>query len=411
MTGKLYTADEESRSRISELPLEHPGGDGVVRRVEGDWVIATSVDPESGLTYGIAHPVRASLVQLRLTAARNLGVGLGMIGFALLVIIPIANHLTRDLEDVTEGARSVARGDLSTIVPVRSRNEVGELAAAFNTMAHELQANQQRLIEQEQLRMEQEVRQRLLEADHHRKTAELEEARRFQFSLLPRELPRLARLDVAVHMQTATEVGGDYYDFAHAGDDLIVAIGDATGHGATAGTMVTVVKSLFAAHADALAPGAFLKEADRAIRRMDLGRMAMALALCRITAGGITFSSAGMPPLLIFRSGEDTVEEHLVPGTPLGTLGGERTERALALADGDTVLLMSDGFAELGTADGEQLGYGSVSADFLTAARAGSDAAGVIAELESCVRRHLGDQAPDDDITFVVVRQRQAVDG
>ena len=50
-------------------------------------------------------------------------------------------------------------------------------------------------------------------------------------------------------MRTATEVGGDYYDFRLTPDGaLVAAVGDATGHGATAGTMVTVVKSLFSAH-------------------------------------------------------------------------------------------------------------------------------------------------------------------
>ena len=47
-------------------------------------------------------------------------------------------------------------------------------------------------------------------------------------------------------MKPATEVGGDYYDF-HVGEDgtLTVAVGDATGHGLKAGTMVTATKSLF----------------------------------------------------------------------------------------------------------------------------------------------------------------------
>ena len=47
-------------------------------------------------------------------------------------------------------------------------------------------------------------------------------------------------------MKTATEVGGDYYDF-HVGVDgtLTIVLGDATGHGMRAGTMVTSAKSLF----------------------------------------------------------------------------------------------------------------------------------------------------------------------
>jgi len=90
----------------------------------------------------------------------------------------------------------------------------------------------------------------ILEAENERKSQELEEARELQLSMLPKELPQLPYLDIAVYMQTATEVGGDYYDF-HVGLDgtLTVVIGDATGHGMKAGTMVTAAKSLFRSYA------------------------------------------------------------------------------------------------------------------------------------------------------------------
>ncbi len=55
---------------------------------------------------------------------------------------------------------------------------------------------------------------RILQLENKRKTEELEEARKFQLSMLPRDVPKLPNLDIAVYMQTATEVGGDYYDFA-----------------------------------------------------------------------------------------------------------------------------------------------------------------------------------------------------
>ncbi|MCB0750991.1 MAG: hypothetical protein KDC52_05920, partial [Ignavibacteriae bacterium] len=75
------------------------------------------------------------------------------------------------------------------------------------------------------------LRAKLAEAENERKTAELEEARQLQLSMLPKDLPNLPNLDISVYMQTATEVGGDYYDF-NVGIDgtLTVVIGDATGH-------------------------------------------------------------------------------------------------------------------------------------------------------------------------------------
>ena len=402
--GNLYTSDDSARERIGRLDLAHPGGDPLHTRVDDDWVIATSRDADTGLTYGIARPVRESLAGLKKTAGTNLGAGLGVIGLALLIILPIANHLTRDLEDVTAGARRIAAGEAGTEVPVRSRNEVGELALAFNRMSHEIAEQQNRILEQEALRREQEIGQRLLEADHERKTLELEDARRFQLSLLPRTLPAHEHLDIAVHMQTATEVGGDYYDAVTSGDEVVIAIGDATGHGARAGTMVTVVKSLFAAHGEQLRPAAFLEEADRAIRRMDLGRMAMALAVARISADRVVLASAGMPPLLLRRTGSG-IEEHLLPGTPLGTLGGTRRETSIEIGAGDTLLFMSDGFAETTSPEGEPLGYTEVTREFESATAHVQSASDVIAGLAAAVARRLRGSAPADDITFMVVRR------
>lgn len=400
--GTLYTDSPDHRSLLADLDLTHPGGDEIARRVDGDWVIATARDGASGLTVGIAHPVRESLARLRKTALTNLGAGIGVIGLAMLMIVPLANHLTRDLGQMTAAAQRIAGGNLETTVPVRSSDEVGALAVAFNHMARELQSHQTRLVEQEQLRHEQEVKQRLLEADHARKSDELEQARSFQLSLLPRTLPSSGSTAIAVHMETATEVGGDYYDFVTDGDDLVIAIGDATGHGARAGTMVTAVKSLFVARAHRLSPAAFIEEADVAIRRMDLGRMAMALAVARLKGNTLTIASAGMPSAIVYRPSSASVDELDAFGTPLGTLGGERSEISTSLERGDRVLLMSDGFAELTSAEGEPLGYHAVAGEFSRIAAAAGSVTEVIAGLRASVVEHRSGTL-DDDVTFVVL--------
>ena len=88
-----------------------------------------------------------------------------------------------------------------------------------------------------------EAEKRALEIENERKTKELEEARQLQLSMLPKELPQLPNLEIAAFMRTATEVGGDYYDFmVNENGILNVAFGDATGHGLQAGTMVTLMK-------------------------------------------------------------------------------------------------------------------------------------------------------------------------
>jgi len=281
------------------------------------------------------------------------------------------------------------------------------VAEAFNRMARDLSTHQERLLREERLRKEHEIEERLLRAEYRRKSEELEEARRFQLSLLPKELPANDGLEVAVAMTTATEVGGDFYDFHHGREgSLTVAIGDATGHGARAGTMVTVIKSLFCAWAGG-GPARFLEEANRTIKRMDLGRMAMALTLARFDGPRMTVSSAGMPPVLVHRCATGRVEEVVLAGMPLGGLDPSYRECEVTLAPGDTVLLLSDGLPELPNASGDPMGYPAVRELFEAAvSRAAADLDALIAELEAAAGSWAGAGAPADDRTFVVVRLR-----
>ena len=69
-----------------------------------------------------------------------------------------------------------------------------------------------------------------VKAENDRRAHELEEARQLQLSMLPKKLPNLPHLDIAAYMKTASEVGGDYYDF-HTSEDgtLTIAVGDEIG--------------------------------------------------------------------------------------------------------------------------------------------------------------------------------------
>ena len=401
--GTVYTRNPEERGKLEALAIPQRVKNGQSLRGIHGWIVSTSTDPQSGLKIGVARPVGENLDELQRTAGRNFALGMGLIFVAMVGIVPLSNHLTRDVKLVTEGAERIAHGDLMTRLPVKSENEMGQLAKAFNRMAEDLSVNQQKLVEQERARKEQELQQRLMSVEYERKTVELEDARRFQLSMLPKDLPRHEAYDVAVYTRTATEVGGDYYDFHLAGDVLSVTIGDATGHGAKAGTMVTVVKTLFAGYRGAASPAEFLSDAAETIKRMDLGRMAMALSVGRFERRTLTLSSAGMPPVLVHRAAAATVEEIALSATPLGTLGTSYEQTDVLLAAGDTVLFLSDGFPELMNDAGQQLGYSAALDAFAEAAREES-ASAVIESLATFSRRWHGEAPPNDDVTFVVVR-------
>lgn len=245
-----------------------------------------------------------------------------------------------------------------------------------------------------------------LEAEVSRKAAELEEARELQLSMLPESMPEHPGFELAAFMETATEVGGDYYDFATAENgELVVAIGDATGHGLRAGTMVTATKTLFQMVGREPDLSRSLGRSARALRGMNLKRLAMALTLARFENGQLRVAAAGMPPVLVFRAATGAVETFLVGGMPLGgRLSFPYREVSTPIAGGDVVLMMSDGFPERRGPDDALLGYARAESAFAASAARDSAPQSVIGDLRDEAERWAAGEAADDDVTFVVVR-------
>lgn len=195
-----------------------------------------------------------------------------------------------------------------------------------------------------------------------RNEGEIESARKLQEAMLPKELPAVEGIEVAAWLSTASEVGGDYYDFREPpAGGLLVVIGDAAGHGLAAGAMVTAIKALFGGVRGDEELAEFLARTDAVLRRMDLRLLHMCLSLVRITGSTIEVCSAAMPPALIRRASTGTVEELGAGGLPLGgRLRGAWESRTTELLPGDTVLLASDGLAELLDPMGEPFGFEEV---------------------------------------------------
>ena len=412
--GEIYTSEPEDLELLQgvrspngqPLPEALVAGDEELWRAMSDWVVVTQVGAVTDLVYGIVRPIGQSLAEMRNVSLRNFGVGVGLMSLSLLAAAPLANRLTRRLSHLTRQVDRLARGDAAARARLGGRDEVGKLGEAFNRMARDQEKNRRQLLEQERLRRQEEVDRRLLEAENERQTRELEEARRFQLSLLPAALPEHPDLEIAVFLRTASEVGGDYYDFTRVRDDgsLTVAVGDATGHGARAGTMVTVVKTLLVSANRMSDLADFLSRATATIRRMRLGRRAMALVLARYRDGALEIASAGMPPVLVSRSPSGDVEEVMTSGVPLGTLANATYERhRVRFGPGDAALLMSDGLPEMLDSSGEPVGYPAVARRWREVGQ--RPAAEAVADFERWVEELSPGGLPADDVTFVVVRR------
>jgi len=252
-----------------------------------------------------------------------------------------------------------------------------------------------------------EAEKRALEAENERQTKELEDARKLQLSMLPKEVPHLPEYDIAVFMKTATEVGGDYYDFSVGQDNALnIAFGDATGHGMQAGTIVTLMKGLFVSDASRFDILSFFSRCSMAIKEIRLARLFMAFTLVRLKGNSLSFSSAGMPPVYLYRKSNGTVEEIMLKGMPLGAMKNfPYVLHETKLERGDAVLLLTDGLPEQKNPAGEMFDYAKVQNMFAEIGTAQPN--DIITYLVKAGESWMNGSIQDDDITLLVVKVKE----
>jgi serine phosphatase RsbU (regulator of sigma subunit) len=290
------------------------------------------------------------------------------------------------------------------IVMVTAKNQVSDLVEGLSSGANDYLSkpfSKQELLARVRTHIDL-SRAHRVESEHRRKTEEMKQARAIQLSLLPKGPPQSDDFDFAVHLETATEVGGDYYDFFPQEDgSLFVVTGDATGHGISAGMMVSMTKSALKA-LDVSAPNELLQQLNGVMRAVDLTRMQMALNVAHLRPTSVSLSSAAMPPVYIYRAATGRAEEFLLPGLPLGAMSDPiyRLE-TVGLSSGDAVILLSDGLPELVDLRSGR-GYPRM---LETIAEVGHGTAEeILAALTGLVSEE--DRPLEDDITILIAKRR-----
>lgn len=295
------------------------------------------------------------------------------------------------------------------------RSLMGLVLAAGLSLAFLVQRRRLKAIQREEIRR----------LDHQRKTEELEAARAVQLSMLPRRDLVLrfggTSLQAVGRMITALEVGGDYYDFmvpdgTLSGESLagglVVACGDALGHGTAAGLVVGMAKA--ALRHELLRGQPRLQDVLVALNSTLCSAVAdrqsgMGLALLRLspTAGGaeVELASAAMPPVYVFQCREKRLLPFEMHGLPLGLREAVAVEACrIELRPGDTLVLLSDGIPERLHLSGEPWGYDGVEAALRTVCHEELSATAVAQRLLGDCDAFANGREPEDDMTVVVLR-------
>lgn len=305
-------------------------------------------------------------------------------GAALLAVFMIVG-ISRAVNRMSRATESVRRGDFSIRIPVRRRDQVGELQRSFNEMAGNLEtlvatAAQKELLEKE-----------------------LTLARNLQKSLLPGDLPASEGVEFATLFEPSAAIGGDYFDILRLSErELAVVIADVSGHGLSSGLRMAMLKAaLLILVEETRKPEEILRRLDTVVRTKGTTRVFVTatLGLLDLGTGVLRLTNAGHPPTYRLRRGE--VEEILLPSSPLGGLGHTYGKQDVALEPGDVVVWLSDGLIEATDPAGEPFGY-----DRIVETLGGGTGAGapeVRNRLLDAIARHTGGKPPEDDRTLVVM--------
>lgn len=313
--------------------------------------------------------------------------GLIYLGAVLLAALQIF-AITRAASRLTRGALAVQEGELGYRIPVRRRDQLGDLAVSFNQMTAAVEQMLTEVAEKERLK------------------SELGLAREIQQSLLPASRLRHGGLAVTAYFRPTAEVGGDYYDLFPIGPRrLLVASGDVAGHGLSTGLFMAMVKSAVATlvHEGHRGVGLLERLNPFMLAQARAHRM-VTLALVEIDAekGVAEITSAGHPPILSLAGGE--VRELLLPALPLGFAWRRKPPSlTLELSPGWRLVIFSDGLVEALDPAGEPVGYERLR-EWLShhaALTAEELLAALLAELD----RHAAGRALDDDLTVVIVEE------
>jgi phosphoserine phosphatase RsbU/P len=188
---------------------------------------------------------------------------------------------------------------------------------------------------------------------------ELEIARTIQAQLLPQSISGIGGLTIGARYVPATSVAGDFYDFLIQEDSLGVLIADVSGHGIPAALSASMVKVAVRAQMERAGdPAAVLRGINSILCGNLQGQFVTAAYMFVDPANGhLAYAGAGHPPLLVWRSCTQRVENLQENGLLLGIFPGNNyTAKSAPLARGDRCLLYTDGLLEATCPSGEEFG-------------------------------------------------------
>lgn len=225
------------------------------------------------------------------------------------------------------------------------------------------------------------------------------------------EFPTDKGLDIAASLHPAETIGGDVYDLLRSDDEqMLLYIGDVTGHGIPAGLVMAHVSSLLMTLARFChSPREILIEANALLQRKVKQGTFMTTMLCQwdIKLQRFSYTSAGHERLIHYQAATRSIKIYPPGGIALGIMADISSlmvEVEVPLQTGDFVVLYSDGIPEAHSTEHGMLGMPRFT-DIIHQNAHFSDSKQIHDHIMHDVYNYIGGYPKTDDITLMVVRR------
>jgi len=282
--------------------------------------------------------------------------------------------------------KRVAKGDFSVRLKPRMKDERDQLIHAFNEIVPKIE-------------------------EHMRMSNALGLAQEVQQSLLPQRDPSFPGFDIAGTSIYCDETGGDYYDFietnrgGHAG--LAVMVGDVSGHGVSSALLMATARALIMLRSSMPGEAAGIIDDVNRYLSLDTAQTGnfMTFFYCELTQHepGVRWVRAGHDPALVYDPFTDAFDELKGQGPALGLDNTfEYNSFHRRLETGQVIMLGTDGIWEMRNKTGEMFGKKALMEIIRNNHTA--SARQIVDTVTDALERFRGDEAPEDDITLVVIK-------
>lgn len=311
-----------------------------------------------------------------------------IMGVLTLVVVNLIFSYSRNLKllfnNETKILEKVSNGDLSSKVPIATRDEFGFIAGHTNHMIDGLR-HRFKLI-------------------HSLKLAE-----EVQQNLLPDSSPYLKGFDISGTSIYCEQTGGDYYDYLLLPNNSIgIVVADAIGHGVGAAMLMTSVRAFITSAVKRYTTASTLvSEVNHYISNdcSKSGRFT-SMFFMEVTQGSksISWVRAGHEPPLLYHAQQGEFSELEQGNLVLGIDNDHEFEefRTEGLEQGDIIFIGTDGISEASNFSGEQFGKERIKNCLLQAAQ--KPAKQIQEDLLAQLSQFSGDKKQEDDITLVIIK-------